>query len=620
MRGLSISHRGGWRLALAVMLLVAGGAGSADAAAAAEPRWEAGVMQPVPAGARVRLEAGRAEYFLGENVLVHFILENAGTQPFELAFGGDYRGASRALRFKVTATDEAGRAVEDPDPSPVSFGGLGGTRTLQPGERFVQSLPLLRYAQLERPGRYKIVATHDFGWKAGPQKHPAGELTLTFRLPDAAQAEQVLAQMEKLPTDPSASFGEKSRDYADFGCLRAPVYLAPLVRRAQAGSPYALAGLERIPTPEATAALIQLAGAADPKLAQAAARSLTGRLPAAEPAKGAWIGGQLGQAAAVRRRLAERAFAPRFVPQVRALASRLLAGKEPAELALGASMIQAVGDKEDAQVVLAALERALAPLVVNRHDPRDNILDLPAPIPELLRALKDLRGRGFQLGEGLSGQAQLLLYFESLAGAPPPRPAHFQQLVETFAVNASFPVREAALRSLPEPVPPFGLPLIHKALEDPDYGVGRAACTLARKSGDRSLVRPLLALLATERHPFLLREASDAARELGAGVELLTTWADRLGDEDLYGLALDSLQSVIEGLPGGSSGRTDLSRSERLALRARWKELLSRHAAELQKGRRFKLGDPALSPALFGRARSWQLPDGTTWPRPASQK
>ena len=59
-----------------------------------------------------------------------------------------------------------------------------------------------------------------------------------------------------------------------------------------------------------------------------------------------------------------------------------------------------------------------------------------------------------------------------------------------------------------------------------------------------------------------------------------------------------------------------MSRSERLALRAKWKEFLSRHATELQKGRRFKLTDPALSPALFGRARSWQLPDGTTWPRP----
>lgn len=597
------------------MFLGPGDGRGADAAAA-EPRWEAGVMQPVPAGARVRLEASRAEFFLGENVLVHFILENVGSEPFELSFGGDYRGASRALRFKVTATDEAGRAVEDPDPSPLNFGGLGGTRTLKPGERFIQSLPLMRYAQLERPGRYKIVATHDFGWKAGPRQHPAGELTLTFRLPDAAQAEQVLAQMEKLPTDPSTSFGEKARDYADFSCLRAPAYLGPLVRRAQAGTPYALAGLERIPTPEATAALIQLAGAADPKVAQAAALSLTGRLPAAEPAKGAWTGGQFGEAAAVRRRLAARAFAPRLVPQVRALASRLLARKEPADLALGAAMIQAVGDKDDAQSLLAALDRALATPVVNRHDPRDNILDLPTPLPELLRALKELRGRGFQPGEGLSGEAQLLLYFESLAGAPPPRPARFQQLVETFAVNASFPVREAALRSIPEPVPPFALPLIRKALEDPDHGVSRAACTLSRKTGDRSLVRPLLALLATEHHPFLLREASDAARELGAGTELLTTWADRLGDEALFGLALDNLQVVVEGLPGGSSGRTDLSRSERLALRAKWKEFLSRHATELQKGRRFKLTDPALSPALFGRARSWQLPDGTTWPRP----
>ncbi len=616
MRGRWIASPG-WRgLALGLVLLGAPEPRQTSAAAA-EPRWEAGVMPPVPVGARVRLETSRPEYFLGENVLVHFILENAGSEPFELSFGGDYRGASRALRFKVTATDAAGRKVDDPNPSTLNFGGLGGTRTLKPGERFIQSLPLLRYVQLERPGRYKIAATHDFGWKAGPLPHPVGELTLSFRLPDAAGAERVLAQMEQLPTDAGARVGEKSRDYADFSCLRAPVYLAPLVRRAQAGTAYAFAGLGRIPTPEATAALIQLAGARELQVAHAAALALSDRLPAPAPAKGAWTGGQDRQVAAVRQRLVERAFEPRFIPPVRALAGRFLSRPEPTEVALGAAMLQAVGTKEDGELVLAALERALELHVADRHDARDNILDPPPPLPELLRALQELRGRGFQLGEELSGQGRLLVYFTSLGGAPPPRPARFQQLVETFARHAAFPVREAALRAVPEPVPPWCRPLIREALEDPDWGVSRAACSLARRSGDRSLIKPLLALLATERHPFLLGEASEAARELGAGLELLTTWAERLGDEDLYGLALDNLQTVIDGLPGSSSGRTDLTRSERLALRARWKEFLSHHAAELQHGRRFKVGDPALSPALFGRARSWELPDGTVWPRPA---
>ena len=60
----------------------------------------------MPVGARVTLEVDRPEYFLGENVLVHFILENTGSQPFEADFGGDYRGTTRG------AYDEIGRQFE----------------------------------------------------------------------------------------------------------------------------------------------------------------------------------------------------------------------------------------------------------------------------------------------------------------------------------------------------------------------------------------------------------------------------------------------------------------------------------------------------------------------------
>ncbi len=87
-------------------------------------------LKPVPEGAKVTLETDRQEYLLGENILVHFVLENAGTQPFDADFGGDYRGSSRAIRFQVTATDEAGKDAEDPDPNQLCYGGRGGPREL----------------------------------------------------------------------------------------------------------------------------------------------------------------------------------------------------------------------------------------------------------------------------------------------------------------------------------------------------------------------------------------------------------------------------------------------------------------------------------------------------------
>lgn len=583
-----------------VLGLVSLSAPSARAAEAADA---------VPQGATVRLTVDRPEVFLGENVLVHFILENTGTQPFTMSFGGDYRGSGRALRFRVTAVDAQGKEAEDPNPSPMNFGGLGGTRTLKPGERFIESLPLMRYRQLEQPGRYVIRASHDFGWKEGARKYPVGETAITFRLPSAADAERVLARMEKLPSDGSVSVGEKSPDYADFSCLVQPVYLGPLVRRVKTGAAYAMQGLARIPTPAATAALIELAGGSDAGVARAAAEALIGRLPLPEKRPG---GAQFGEA--IRERLAARAFGPALVPAVRTLAGRLLASQQRAELGLGGAMMQVIGTKADAPLVLAALDRALELMIENRGDPKDNILDLPEPLPELLRAMQALRKRGFALGPGLQGEAQILLYFAWLEGAPPPRPPRYQQLLEAFGPSARFPVREAALRSIPEPVPSFAREVILRGLADPDLGVSRAACAAARRSGDRQFLKPLLELIATEHHEWLLREASEAARALGAGMELLETWADRLGEDPIYSIGLDNLQTVIADLPGSSSGRTDLTRGERLALRSAWKEFLTRHAAALRGGRRFKLGDPSLPPALFGRARSWVLPSGKSWP------
>ena len=129
-------------------------------------------------------------------------------------------------------------------------------------------------------------------------------------------------------------------------------------------------------------------------------------------------------------------------------------------------------------------------------------------------------------------------------------------------------------------------------------------------------IQPLLDLIATEQHEWLLREAGDAAQKLmpTTALALLEVWADRLAEANVYTLALDALQNVLDVPSGGYSGRTDLSRAERLRLRKAWKAFLAQHADEIRTGKRFKLSDPVVSPALVGRARSWRLPDGTRWP------
>ena len=254
-------------------------------------------------------------------------------------------------------------------------------------------------------------------------------------------------------------------------------------------------------------------------------------------------------------------------------------------------------------------------MVDPRHDAKDNILNLPEPLPELLRAMQSLHARGFTLdGGGLSGNAEIMLWFSWLEKEPGPRPSRWLEMADAFGNGSHFPLNEAVVRSIPSPMPPACAKLVERALANRDYGVCRAACEVAGKSGRKEFIKPLLEIIATEPHDWLLRAASDAARELGAGYDLLDVWADRLDDETLYPIAMDNLQTVLEGLPGSYGGRTDLGRTERLELRKQWKAFLGEHAADIRAGKKFKLPDPAVQPALFGRARSFQFPDGTNWP------
>jgi hypothetical protein len=127
-------------------------------------------------------------------------------------------------------------------------------------------------------------------------------------------------------------------------------------------------------------------------------------------------------------------------------------------------------------------------------------------------------------------------------------------------------------------------------------------------------VGPLLEIISTEHHEWLLREASEAAFTLGARYELWNVWASRLGDEHLSSDALTYLQQVIEVPAGSYSGRTDLTRAERLALRSAWQQFLQENEHALREGKRFLPSDPAVRPELFGRARTFTLPDGRRWP------
>jgi hypothetical protein len=211
----------------------------------------------VPADAKVSVLLDKKEYFLGENILVHFVVENAGKGLFSITMGGDYRGASRALSFHVTATDAEGKQAADPDPSGHSLGGIRYSPELKPGQKHYASLQLRRYRRLERPGVYTIRVAHNLGWRETPgRKIPVAEATLKVLMPDAKQACAVVEEMYRLPRDHGGTAGQKRQPFADFGALAYPVYLPWLTPRAAEGDEEALAAIGVIAAPEATKALI----------------------------------------------------------------------------------------------------------------------------------------------------------------------------------------------------------------------------------------------------------------------------------------------------------------------------------------------------------------------------
>ena len=170
---------------------------------ATEPN-SASQKSPVPAHYSLAVKFDSPKYFLGENVLLDFIVQNTGTTPIVIGIGGDYRGTWRQTRFKIKATAEDGSTASDPHPNAEMscMGGMGGGKSLAPTDTFTQSLALLDYARVLKPGKYKIAVSHDLGWDVGTNL-PTAVGQVEFVMPSPDQASEVVERMYKLPKDHS---------------------------------------------------------------------------------------------------------------------------------------------------------------------------------------------------------------------------------------------------------------------------------------------------------------------------------------------------------------------------------------------------------------------------------
>jgi hypothetical protein len=575
---------------------------------------------PVPDGAVVSLRFSSAPLVVGGKIEAIFTLENKATSAFAFETGGDYRGSGFPLRCKVVVTDAQGNRMPDLTGSVPCFGGIVGTHTLKPGEKFDQTLPLLGYARLGEPGRYTLRVVHDFGWKAtNERKHPVAEASFDLALPSAKQAaSRVTALCEVKESEKEASW-DASWELRKLGH---PVYLPALKAKAQDGFAIALEGIAGIETVEATEALVELLKHPKKEIGNAAVCELIPRIPV-DGGKGdslpyfrEW--GQYDPA-----RLPKLTWQRRFRNDVLAAGREFLAAKDTERVKCGGWIIAAIGSPKDMPVLRLALQWALDDFRQNRTSPTDDVLDEPGALYSLLPAVDALRERGYR-SDGIGRTAELMIFFRQLADKSIPRPPEdkWMSTLQAFMAQNPASLREAALRAIPLPMNANWLKYVDERLEDEDLGVMKTACEVAGESEQKHFVAPLVQIVETCQHTWVLRAASDAAWKLGARTQLWEAWARRITDKELMYDALRVLMRVVDGKSHSGGGSSNLSRDERFTLRDAWLKFLAKHHDRLESGKLFAADDPALTTDLAGKqaadrgdpAISINLDNGRTWP------
>jgi hypothetical protein len=95
---------------------------------------------------------------VGEPVYLSFVVKNKTKRDLQVIIGGDYQNLlGRPSSFTVQVTDEAGRAVPQPDAG-QDLGGISGPQRIPSAGTYSFRLFLPHWATIDRPGHYTIVA------------------------------------------------------------------------------------------------------------------------------------------------------------------------------------------------------------------------------------------------------------------------------------------------------------------------------------------------------------------------------------------------------------------------------------------------------------------------------
>lgn len=555
------------------------------------------VEPPQTADARVVLTADKREFFIGENALIDYCLENTTAVPFTVSIGGDYRGGTRSSRFTVTVTNAAGAVMPDPDPAAMNLGGLGGVPTVAGNTRWCESLPLARYATIDRAGEYVVRVVHDLGWTKTPP--PQGEIRIAFAMPAPEQIAGVVAAMLALP-ERHHVFGQLSAPHQDFAALSHPMYLPELKRLAAGGTRAAVSGLAAIRTSEATRALIDLLSHPDRQLARDVVYRLWPRMPSESP----WFvrrdaSGNTPEDHAQAFR--DATWKPEFAADIKVVMHAWLGSSDRLDIASACMLFRALGAAEDVPALAAALDRALVD-TQNAPPRKPGELNHRAPVPILATAAQSLVSRGYVPPVSPRTPSERLMWL--LAEPYRARPAGWAAVYRRLLDDTIPYIRIEALRLLPVNAPAELLTTIGRALRSADPDEQRMALVVVRHSRLREHAGYVASLARTSRDEMFLHDALDAIESAGGLLVALDIAADRLTDDGMFGVMHGRLLHALEPLSGGGTP-TQPKMEEIRALSVRWKKFIADHRSALQAGKRFVLEDLAVTPDLL--PAGWKL-------------
>lgn len=574
------------------------------------PALASGIAE-VPSGARISLEAEGTTWFLGENIVVHFRVENVGATPFQVDSGGDYRGARRYMRFKVVARDENGKAVPDPYPATMNFGGMGGSSTVKAGDSWYQTLSLNDYCRFDAPGEYSIDVRHDLGWRLAEPQMPVGHIKIRLEMPSPTQAQKIVEAIDTMPQNNGVLRGTKNtRPFRDGSTLRYPVYLPILLPLIRAGKTDFLESVGAMDTPEATRALVELL-TSDATVSLVAAQTLSPRLPVVvDPYFAAWPNAKA--ALALRQETVRKTWRAEFATPIRRYARRALESEDRATLRNAATMLQSVGNGSDSPVVLLALNHRIARTAqtprwqgVGPDDTNDG--DgwlLQDDCLMLIRCASAVLHRGATLPCGSSSLAVIAIQTQQAKEEKSKAARWLPSQVRWLRHSDPF-IRQLALESLTpgvtssNPMPrailaPSVRVLMPSLLHDSDISVRQQACQLASLSGDKTLLPDVLRVLETARNFWLVNTADGAAKKLGGRYQAWQIWANRLDEPKMAQFAIQSLMGVIARKNGGYGWNGGMTQSEGKLYKPIWQKFLRQKRQRLMSGPLFPLDDPAL--------------------------